>query len=965
MSQFDFARDTRYLSPKNGALALAIGVLFICLASVCIAVTRFEEPIATIWIPNAVIAALLLHSGHDKVNPLIVPAIFIGSFIVNRAFDFPLHHAALFALGNAIEIIIAVKLTRHLCRGRPNIEQLAHLGYFALAGGLLACSVSGFIAMIAIGMGESLALEGWLSWYLSDAMGMIILVPLILLMFDARNSAKEINSRERWEQIGLIALGGAITAILFYQSSYQLMFLITPIVLVHAFRTGALGSATFVMVVAAIATAMTWLGYGPVAISMKSPEEKLFVLQAFMAANFLTGVPVASILSGREAIKLQLEDNQRQLALLAGNVSDAIFHYNLEGICTYVSPSAKDVLGADPSELLGRRPSDRVHPESREAISRVQHNLLNGLSQQERFTYRRYLDDERGMPVYLEANCSLVCDPDSGKPASIIIASRDITERVELEKLLRGAREEAEEAVRTKSEFLANMSHEIRTPMNGVLGFAELMLHNRLEPEQRRQVELIVQSGRSMMMLLNDILDLSKIEAGQIEIDLQAVSLTQLLSECAQLHRATAAKKGLEIRLDGLDMPVQIMSDGQRLRQILLNLIGNAVKFTDQGHVSIGCVIDDDLVRITVKDTGIGVDSERLERIFRPFAQADSDTSRRYGGTGLGLSISHQLATLLDGYIDVDSELGIGSCFTLTIPFVEAEGESLVDDAPLVEREPVETQQALHPGLLPATSHILLVEDHDINRLLVSTMLQRCGQRVSCAVDGNEAIAKVLEAQLHGEPFDLVLMDIQMPECDGYKATRTIREEGIRPEVLPILALSANAFPDDIAASRKAGMQAHIAKPIVLSTLVKNLQRWLPVRIVEEGEAEFSEDGPTRFPIDDPTPHDCLSKRDQLAVDFGQALNCPDHVPSPALQIQWQHRRREAIDAIGKALRAGELTGSDGDALAGLVHKLAGTAGMFGERELGERAAAFERALRSGVDLDVREQLARHLLDAA
>jgi len=408
------------------------------------------------------------------------------------------------------------------------------------------------------------------------------------------------------------------------------------------------------------------------------------------------------------------------------------------------------------------------------------------------------------------------------------------------------------------------------------------------------------------MMLLNDILDLSKIEAGQIEIDLQAVSLGQLVSECAQLHRATAEKKGLEIRLDNLKEPVRIMSDGQRLRQILLNLIGNAVKFTDQGHVTLDCSVDDDLVRIKVQDSGIGIDSARLNRIFRPFAQAERDTSRRFGGTGLGLSISHQLATLLDGYIEVDSELGVGSCFTLTIPFIEAEGECIEATAPSEEVAPfeqmAEAHPVLHPGLMPPASHILLVEDHDINRLLVSTMLERCGQRVSCAVDGNQAIAKVLEAQLHGEPYDLVLMDIQMPECDGYKATRIIRSEGIRAEDLPILALSANAFPDDIAASRKAGMQAHIAKPIV---------------------------------------------------------------PSPALQMQWQHRRREAIQAIGKALRAGALTGEKGDELAALVHKLAGTAGMFGERELGERAAAFERALRSGVDLDVREQLARDLLDAA
>ncbi len=955
LARHDRMGNARQSPLANALMAMALAIVFACLASLCIAATRFDEPIATIWIPNAVIAAILLHSGHDQRNPMVAPAIFIGSLLANWAFAFPTHHAVLFALANTIEIMITVSLTRRLCGGRPDVERLAHLGWFALAACGIASAVSSTVAMFAISVGGPIALDSWLGWYLSDALGMIILVPLILLMFDAVQSRKEVIVHTRVEQAGLLVAGALIAVLFFSQSSYPLMFLITPIVLVHAFRTGALGSALFVLFVAAIATMMTWLGYGPIAASLDAPEKKFFVLQAFMAANFLTGVPVASILTGREKIKQQLEDNQHQLAILAGNATDAILRYNMDERCTYVSPSVTEVLGADPEEFLGKKPTERMHPEACDAIATAQRNLLTGESDKERFTYRRLLDDANGRPVYLEANCSLIRNPASGEPSSIIVSSRDVTERVELEKLLRTAREEAEEAARTKSEFLANMSHEIRTPMNGVLGFAELMLHNPLEPEQRRQVELIVQSGRSMMLLLNDILDLSKIEAGQIEIDHQAVSLVHLMRECAQLHRPTADKKGLTLNVGGLDEPVRVISDGQRLRQILLNLIGNAVKFTDQGSVSINCSIDDELVRISVEDTGIGIDGERVKQIFRPFAQADRNTARRYGGTGLGLSISNQLANLLDGYIDVESELGIGSRFTLTFPFVEAEPTQTQKISSTPDFEPI-TQPSLNPALLPPASHILLVEDHDINRLLVQTMLERCGQRVSCAHNGNQAIAKVLEAQLHGEPYDLVLMDIQMPECDGYSATRAIRAEGIRAEDLPILALSANAFPEDIAASRKAGMQAHIAKPIIFANLVKNLQRWLPVRIIDEHAANDDPPAMTNAPV---------SEREQLARDFNRVLEAPEHIPSHALQIQWQNRRREALDAIGNALRGGELTGTLGDDLANLVHKLAGTAGIFGEDELGERAAAFERALRSGVDLEVREKLARDLLDAA
>jgi PAS domain S-box-containing protein len=956
VSHLPISLDIRALHPKNLGWTLLTSAVFCGLALGCIELTRYDGPIATIWIPNAVVTAIMLHSAHDKANPLVFLGIFAGSVVANLLADFPLHHSWLFAFANVVEIAIAVGLTRHWCGGRPRLEDTHHLSRFILASGIVACAIAGLISFTAISIGGSIAFENWLGWFLTDALGMIIIVPIILLGLDALRSEVALTSEELAELAILLIMAGGFTALLFYQTELPLLFLITPIVLVLAFKTGGLGSALFAGLASCITTAMTWMGYGPISAATAPTETKLLILQAFMAANFLIGVPVAAILSGRQRILAELAEQQRQMALLADNITDAILRYDLNGICTYISPSAREVLDADPAEFIGQKASDRMHPESREIIERTEKRLLSGQSAKERITYRRYHDGEHGRPVYIEADCSVMRDPETGAPEAIIVSSRDVTERFELEILLRKARAEAEEATRAKSEFLANMSHEIRTPMNGVLGFAELMLHNDLSPDQRKQVELIVQSGRSMMMLLNDILDLSKIEAGQIEIDRQAFWLEHLVRGCAQLHLAAAERKGLKISVEGFEDVGQIISDNQRLRQILLNLIGNALKFTSRGEITLRCDIDDDLLRLSVRDTGIGIDRDQLSQIFRPFSQAENDTAKRFGGTGLGLSISRQLAELLDGYIDVESELGIGTCFTLTIPLVEPD-EPTEEPAPPIE-EPVDLEG---PNSLPPACHILLVEDHDINRLLVRTMLERCGQRVSTAINGEQAIAKVLEAELHGEPYELVLMDIQMPGCDGYQATRAIRAEGIKPEALPIIALSANAFPEDIAASKQAGMQAHIAKPLVFADLVLALQRWLPVKLVgwdEEAEPQVG----TAEPNDGgPETH----AREKLERDFNEALSAPHHIPSPALQIQWQHRRRDAIEAISVALRESKLTGASGDELAALVHKLAGTAGMFGEEELGERAAAFERALRSGVGNEVREQLARELLEAA
>jgi len=691
---------------------------------------------------------------------------------------------------------------------------------------------------------------------------------------------------------------------------------------------------------------MTYAGEGPIAAATGGGIAQLHLLQAFTAANFLTGLPVAAILAGRDRMLTRLAIGKREVDLLAENISDAILRYDLEGVCTYASPSVEEVMGAPPEVFVNRHVDARLHPDTRGRTSEALARLLDGSSERERVTYRRFADAADGTPVFLEADCALVRNPENGAPEGVVVAARDVTERVELELLLTRARRHAENAARAKSEFLANMSHEIRTPMNGVLGFAELMLQGELDEDQRRFAELIVQSGRSMMMLLNDVLDLSKIESGQFAIARAPVDLAACLGECAALHRMAAERKGLvlEINWDGSEgaegslgtvSAPWVLTDGLRLRQILLNLIGNAVKFTEAGHIRVGYRVSRQEVRVTVEDSGIGISPLQIEAIFLPFTQGETDTARRFGGTGLGLSISRQLSGLLGGRIEVESTPGEGSRFTLVLPATLApphpparphphlHGHSLDDTLP----EDLEALAASDTGLpiplipeMPGPSRILLVEDHDINRILVTEMLERCGQEVALAYDGNEAIAMVIDSIMRGRPYDLVLMDVQMPECDGLAATRAIRAEGIGPGLLPIIALTANAYPEDVAAAREAGMQAHLAKPVVFARLARALQRWLPTRIVE-----------------DETP----------------AARAAEITRSPQLVARWESRRLETIAAVGQALAEGWLEDAEpADAerrtvLAQLLHKLAGTAAMFDEPELGEAASALERALAS------------------
>ncbi len=515
------------------------------------------------------------------------------------------------------------------------------------------------------------------------------------------------------------------------------------------------------------------------------------------------------------ARRLRASEERLNLALRASGT--ALWDRDIVNGDIFVSEQWGAILGRKvpnpmPVDLL----SYLVHPDDQETMVREFKRHLSGETAMLEVMLRHAHGSGRW--IWCRVSGRVVEHDAKGRAVRAIGTLQDVTAQVEAEQALREARDAAEQASRAKSQFLATMSHEIRTPMNGVIGVVDLLAETGLSPEQSNYVKILHTSGEALLSIINDVLDFSRIEAGRLELNDDDVDVSALTSGVADLFRAQASRKAIDIKfVADPELPV-VRCDPLRLRQILLNLVGNAVKFADAGMVELAVLKtgeSDDRVglRIAVRDTGPGIAPDVQKMLFAPFVQADGTTTRRHGGSGLGLAISKRLIEMMGGRLELESVLGEGATF------------SVVVDLPRSARQINARANASSTALecVPEGLRILLVEDNPLNQTIARGLLGNLGVEVEVAGNGREGVER---ARAGG--FDMVLMDCLMPVMDGFDATRAIRAEertSGRTRV-PIIALTANAFQEDVLRCLDAGMDSHLSKPIRREKLMAALAKW-------------------------------------------------------------------------------------------------------------------------------------------
>lgn len=557
--------------------------------------------------------------------------------------------------------------------------------------------------------------------------------------------------------------------------------------------------------------------------SFSDTDEERYMLERSLKVSSDEMQRLYSVLRQKSDSALIAERNK--LLSVLNSLTDGVIEIDLMGKIIFLNPTAQECFHANHSAFEGESLLQylQVHtPNSKQVFNSS--NIHTWLSKGEllRDDEALLLQGDHKHPVPI----SCILSPIRGQMGitSYVALFRDMRKQKESEQELRLAKEQAEEAVKAKSDFLATMSHEIRTPLNGVIGMANLLADTHLDTEQANFVINLTRSADILLSLINDILDFSKIEAGKLQLESTAFNPIQLIEDIRNLFQPLCQQKGLQY-IEAIDhnLPTMVSGDINRLRQVLINLVGNAIKFTANGDITLSVSVSDTepentYLYFAVTDTGIGISTEAQQKLFQAFTQADSSTTRKFGGTGLGLSISQKLIHFMQGKLSVSSELGKGSRFYFTIPLSHVTQHSSADQAITKDQSHQHQLHTRTEGL-----HLLLVEDNPVNQLVATKLLQKFGYHFSIAENGEQALAKIAE-----QHFDAILMDCQMPIMDGFEATRTIRLlEGKSDKHIPIIGLTANALEGDREKCLAAGMDDYTTKPIKIDELQTKLNYWM------------------------------------------------------------------------------------------------------------------------------------------
>ena len=786
---------------------------------------------------------------------------FIGMF----AFQLPapVHYKILPTLLSIVPAIIAAWITLTLLM-RHTLTHLSLLsGGVIMGAGIGTMHYSGMLAIET-----PLQMSHDLSIFLLS-IGMAVMLAMLALWIRFGLAHTQLSSRLRFWISGIV-MGSAIAA-MHYTAMQAVQFHGYPEPVSHTFEIN-----TFMIALAIAFVSLT-------------------IAMAVAAIN--------GLIYSRELNRTINESKQRVMAVFNTAV-DAIITINNKGAIHEFSPSAERMFGYSKEEVFGKNIKvlmpDPYHSEHDGYLARYMNTKIPHIIGVGREVIGKRKDGSV-FPMRLSVGQANL--PNDNVLFVGIIT--DITDRKQLEESLREQAEQAQQAAVAKSNFLANMSHEIRTPMNAIMGFTELLLVGELNATQHSHLNTIRQSSRSLLALLNDILDTSKLDSGKFDLETKDFSLKVLASQVESTLSLSAQNKNLHLNVHyPPSIPEFFVGDCLRILQVLTNLVGNAIKFTERGSIDVSFDYTNEQVHIQVSDTGIGMSPKQLASVFEAFSQADASISRRFGGTGLGTTISRQLVEAMNGYIEAESELGIGTTFHVWLPLKQG-------------KKPQETTP--HETIELPPMHILVVDDIEQNRELLSLTLHNRGHRITLAKDGQEAFDLATS-----DTFDLVLMDVHMPKVDGLQATQMIREHEHRHQRLhlPIIALTASVLASDRKVALKAGMDGFAVKPLDIPQLFNEISRVIS---------------------DQPTTESHLTESDlpRLAIDWERGSQLWGNTHILATKIT------EFLSALPEIYPLPTQLPEEGRTLQFSLHGMKGAAGNLGLMKLAEIAGHLETFART------------------
>ncbi|HKP24115.1 MAG TPA: ATP-binding protein [Dongiaceae bacterium] len=909
---------------------LAEGLLIAVGYILCFWVGRgfiLDSGVSVIWPPSGFVLAVLLRLGMRAVVPLWIGA--VASFFI---WPSSLLVAVLLPAFSISEALIGILLLR-LVGFDSSLRRLRDIAALVGVGAPISSLLNALASVYVL---SALSTAGWenywdtvLQFWGGNAGGILTIAPGILIL---SNRGEQGISTESWIEAGLLtllALASLQLPIIWpdVTETSAAAFIVFPIVAWVALRAPRRVSIAVVLCISATALVTDKLG-GVRLLGANDVLSELVGLQSFIACLMLTCLLLAALNLDKAQIEARLREREQFLSLAILGSNDGIWDWRPAEHRLWLSPRWKEQLGYGEDELPDSVStwSALVHREDRDRVAQRFGDFLEDRATS--FEMVQRFRHKLGHDVHILTRGIKMKD-EEGRVTRVVGVHTDVTELLSAQEELRHQaaslatlardleeqRRTADAANTAKSQFLATMSHEIRTPMNGIIGMLSLMLDSKLNPDQKRWASTALDSAETLLTIINDILDLSKLDAGKTETELLDFDVAGLIDGVTALLKVRATAKGIALRTDiQPNVPRWLKSDPTRLRQILFNLIGNAVKFTQRGEVmvraSVGAIREDSLeLRIDVTDTGIGIDRDKMPGLFEPFRQGDSGMARRFGGTGLGLAIVKRMVKLLGGSVAVQSTVNSGSTFTVILPCT-------IIASPLAR--PMAMSRGPDHGAHPRAA-ILIAEDNDINRELVTQMLARFGHEGITVSNGREALAAA-----QGRAFDLILMDIQMPEMDGLSAAAAIRALPGEHGGAPIVAVTANAMVGDRERYLAAGFDDYLAKPLHLEQLQEVIARWThkPHRSAEPSAS-------------------------QPVMDSVRALEIRNGLSEAELAALAERLPKELdaqIDRTRHAIRA-----NDADGVRVALRALRDSAAEFGLRDLADLS---ERVARDTADVD-------------